>query len=227
MLVRVLSSLKQRVLSGRSAPRRIVTGPFGGISMNLSLAHQLQIYLGLFERETYPWLERLSKGISTGIDIGAADGEYTLYFLKRTPAAKVFAFEPDLSKLPCLESNLLLNGESNSKRLTVCTKFIGSRSSNDTVRLDFFFRELEFPCLIKVDVDGAEADILAGAARIKSMRGTRWLIETHSQDLERACVDSLRRADFETKIIPNAWWRWLIPEQRPIPHNRWLAAWKS
>jgi hypothetical protein len=147
MLARALSSLKQRILSGKSAPRTIVTGPFGGISMNLSLAHQLQLYLGLFERETYLWLERLSKGISTGIDIGAADGEYTLYFLKRTPAAKVYAFEPDISRLPRLESNLLLNGESNSNRLTVCNKFIGSYTSNGTVKLDTFFRELAFPFL--------------------------------------------------------------------------------
>ncbi len=195
--------------------------------MSLNLANQLQVYLGLFEREIYYWLEHLSKGIATGIDIGAADGEYTLYFLKKTSSTIVYAFEPDPSRLPRLENNLLLNEEPNLGRLRLCTQFLGSAVSNNTVSLDFAIRDIEAPCLIKMDVDGEEDEILAGASEINRIRGIRWLIETHSEELESACIASLQAAKFDTRIIPNAWWRSLIPEQRPIPHNRWLAAWND
>jgi hypothetical protein len=195
--------------------------------MNLSLAYQSQLYLGLFERETYSWLKRLSRGIATAIDIGAADGEYRLFFLKRTTAKKVFAFEPDRAKVCRLKDNVRLNGGPGPSQLMVIDKFIGNRRSDNTISLDSGFENIEVPCLIKIDVDGAEADILAGAQWLKSMKGTRWLIETHSRELERTCVQSLRDAGFQVKIIRNAWWRVLIPEQRPIPHNPWLAAWKK
>jgi hypothetical protein len=80
------------------------------------------------------------------------------------------------------------------------------------------------PWLIKIDVDGAEAKILAGASRIQAIPDIRWLIETHSQKLERTCIKSRQGAGFKTEIIRNAWWRAILLEQRPIA--RWLVAWK-
>jgi hypothetical protein len=32
---------------------------------------------------------------------------------------------------------------------------------------------------------------------------------------------------FQLEVVPNAWWRVILPEMRPIEHNRWLAAWKD
>jgi hypothetical protein len=226
MVARVLSFVKQKFVSNECAPRTVVAGPFRGIRMNLNLTHQTQLYLGLFERETHPWLKRLSKGIRTGIDIGAADGEYTLFLLKSTGASKIYSFEPDPTMVARLRSNLRLNHELELERLQISTKFVGRSSSGDIVCLDALAEDIRCPCLIKIDVDGAEAEILAGASTIKTMPDIRWLIETHSEKLERSCVNSLQSAGFKTRIIRNAWWRAIIPEQRPIPHNRWLVAWK-
>jgi hypothetical protein len=226
MVARVLSFVKQKFVSNEWSPRTVVAGPFRGIRMNLNLTHQTQLYLGLFERETHPWLKRLSKGITTGIDIGAADGEYTLFLLKSTDASKIYSFEPDPNMAARLCSNLRLNHGLELERLQISTKFVGRSSSGDIVCLDALAEDISCPCLIKIDVDGAEAEILAGASTIKTMPDIRWLIETHSEKLERSCVNSLQSAGFKTRIIPNAWWRAIVPEQRPIPHNRWLVAWK-
>src|SRR5262245_3698350 len=92
--------------------------------MNLNLAHQTQLYLGLFERETYPWLSRFSQGVATAVDIGAAQGEYTIYFLKTT-TAKVYAFEPDPLMRDRMNSNLKLNPELVTERLTLSQEFVG------------------------------------------------------------------------------------------------------
>jgi hypothetical protein len=195
--------------------------------MELSLHHQSQIYLGLFEREVHTWLERLSRGIHTAIDIGAASGEYTLFFLTRTNAEKVLAFEPDAESLPLLQENLRLNSLGKSGRLEVSAAMVGESDGEEKVTLDSLAGSMKLPCFIKMDVDGAEAEILRGAAKLNAREGVRWLIETHSKSLERECIENLRAAGFETRIIRNAWWRVVIPELRPIEQNRWLAAWKK
>src|SRR5207253_6056803 len=74
----VLSNIKRLVVPTGEVVRAIRAGPFRGLKMNLDLASQTQIYLGLFEREVYSRVGVLSAGIATAIDIGAAYGEYTL-----------------------------------------------------------------------------------------------------------------------------------------------------
>jgi hypothetical protein len=194
--------------------------------MALSLRHQSQIYLGLFEREVHPWLRRLSRGIRTAIDIGADHGEYTLFFLWRTDADRILAFEPNPEALPLLRENLKLNSLAESNRLELSTAAVGEGDGTGKISLDSLAGSMQLPCFIKMDVDGAEAEILKGAAKLNRLGGVRWLIETHSKSLEYECLEQLKAAGFETKIIRNAWWRGLVPELRPIEHNRWLAAWK-
>ena len=225
--MRALSWAKNLIVSAARKPRLIVFGPFQGITMELSLRHQSQIYLGLFEREVHGWLERLSRGIQTAIDIGADQGEYTLFFLMRTNATRVLAFEPSPESRPLLQENLKLNSLVDSNRLEISTAMVGDSDGARKVRLDSLASSVQLPCFIKMDVDGAEAEILKGAATLNGLGGVRWLIETHSRTLESQCIEQLKAAVFETRIIHNAWWRVFIPEQRPIEHNRWLAAWKT
>ena len=219
--------MKNLVVPEGQEPRQIVFGPFKGITMELSFRHQTQIYLGLFERETHGWLKRLSREIHTAIDIGADRGEYTLLFLMRTKATRVLAFEPSPESLPLLHENLKLNSLADSRRLEISPAMVGDSDGAGRIRLDSLIESIQLPCFIKMDVDGAEAEILKGATALNRTGGVRWLIETHSIELERECVKQLEAAGFETRIIRNAWWRVVIPELRPIEHNRWLAAWKE
>jgi Met-10+ like-protein len=225
--MRTLSRMKNLVMPSERKARRIVSGPFKGITMALSLQHQSQLYLGLFEREVHGWLARLSRGIQTGVDIGADSGEYTLFFLKRTTATRVLAFEPNPQALPLLQENLRLNSAAERGRLEVSTALVGKSDGEGKVSLNSLAESIQLPCFIKMDVDGAEMEILMGARKLNRLGDVRWLIETHSKALERECIGELKAAGFETRIIENGWWRVLIPELRPIEHNRWLAAWKA
>jgi hypothetical protein len=224
--MRLISRVKQLIVPPEHKVRTIRAGPFRGIVMNLSLQSQTQIYVGLYERETHGWLNRLSKGIATGIDIGVAYGEHTIYFLTKTKASKVFAFEPDVSLIPFLHENLKLNGMDRSDRVEIYTKFVGASDGDHEMRLDSLADSVLAPCLVKMDAEGAEEQILKGARSFNSRRGVRWLIETHSKGLEIACEGILTAAGFETRIVPNAWWRAFVPEMRSREQNRWLAAWK-
>jgi hypothetical protein len=154
-----------------------------------------------------------------------AEGEYTIYFLTKTKATKVFGFEPDVSCMPFLLENLELNGVGQSERLEISTRFVGVADSEQATRLDSLTESVEAPCFVKMDVDGAEEQILEGAKTFNSLPGVRWLIETHSKELEDACEKILKGAGYQTRIISNAWWRVFVPELRP-GHNRWLAAWR-
>jgi|HubBroStandDraft_1064217.scaffolds.fasta_scaffold36949_1 hypothetical protein len=224
--MRLVSDLKNLLVSPERKARRILAGPFRDIVMGLSLRTQMQVYLGLFEKETHPWINRLSKDISTAIDIGVAEGEYTIYFLTKTKATKVFGFEPDVSCIPFLQENFELNGVDKSDRLEISTRFVGVSDTEQEIRLDSLVESVQTPCFVKMDVDGAEEQILKGAKTFNSLPGVRWLIETHSKELEVACERILTAAGFQTRIIPNAWWRVFVPELRP-GHNRWLAAWRG
>jgi cbb3-type cytochrome oxidase subunit 3 len=190
--------------------------------MELDLHDQAQIYLGTHEREIHSWLERLSKGVGTAMDIGAADGEYTLYFLLKSQARIVIAYEPSKQARKQLARNLELNHCATDPRLMVLPHFVGSRDHGLERTVDSLLSRLQPPCLIKVDVDGGELEVLRGAPKTLASGNVCWIIETHSHQLERQCHDILARSGLATAIVDNAWWRLILPEMRPIPHNRWL-----
>lgn len=224
---RIVSNIKQLFVPKGKLPRRIKAGIFRDLTMELDLTSKAQLYLGLFERELYSWCQKLSSEINTAIDIGADEGEYTLYFLAKTSAKKILSFEPSLSSQKQLTANLALNGLEKDSRLEIFTKCMGALDSDDECTLDSFLAEIMPPCLIKIDVDGPEVDILHGANNLLKLPSIRWIIETHSQQLEEQCIEILNQAGFLTKIVPNAWYRLFIPELRLVAQNRWLVAVKS
>lgn len=201
-----------------------MAGIFRGIKMELDLTCQAQLYLGIFEREVYKWARRLSTGINCAIDIGAGEGEYVIYFLARTTAKKIFAFEPSQIGQSRLISNLALNGLADDSRLNISAKFVGSSDGESTCTLNSLSPRILSPALIKIDVDGREVDILRGASGLIDRSDIRWIVETHSQQLEEECIRIFKMAGYVATIVDNAWYRLFIPELRPIPQNRWLVA---
>ncbi|MBY0506161.1 MAG: FkbM family methyltransferase [Bryobacteraceae bacterium] len=222
--MRLLSSVKQRLVPAGIAPRVIHAGPFRGLKMDLDLRNQTQVYLGLFEREVHPWVTELSRGIHTAIDIGSAQGEYLLYFLKRTPAVQVLGFEPDETCWPALRRNLAHNALTGDPRLSLSNQFIGAQDGPRHVSLNSLVSRISGPCLVKLDVDGQEANILAGASQFLAQSQARLIVETHSEQLERDVIGILENHGYHCQIITQAWWRRFVPEHRPGPQNRWLVA---
>lgn len=223
----LLTRAKNLCVSTERRPRSILSGPLRGIQMNLELRTQAQLYLGLYERETFPWIRRLSRGINSGADIGVAEGEFTLFLLTRTGAAQVWAFEPNPAVRPLFEANLQVNGMENTPRLNIVEKFAGDGAGPGEMRLDDMAGELQQPCFIKVDAEGAEGRILRGSSGLDILEDVRWLVETHSQALEIECLQILRERGYHTEVIRQARWRKVLPDYRPLEHNRWLAAWRE
>jgi hypothetical protein len=221
----ILSAIKDWLVPSGTKPRSIQFGAFKGLRMNLDLRNQTQAWLGLAEREVFACLRAFSRLAKTGIDIGAADGEYTLFFLSQPNFKYVLAFDPSERFPAVLSANLALNGFNGALRSKLIKKYVSNSEDDNHCTLDSFAIDLEGPCVVKIDVDGGEGAVLQGAPKFLDRKDVSWIIETHSLDLERECEQILSAKGFSTKVIKNAWWRAVIPEHRPVPHNRWLAAW--
>jgi len=192
--------------------------------MNLDLASESQTYVGVAERELARHFETLSHDVKTAVDVGGSVGFYTLFFLTKTSVERVFCFEPEARSCEDILANVRLNGLEGDPRLRLVNKFVGAQVSGNHATLDSIADEVVGPCLVKIDVEGAELDVLAGAGRLLARAGIRWIIETHSADLEKECLQVLKKAGLTCQIVDKAWWRAILPELRPAAHNRWLIA---
>jgi hypothetical protein len=219
-----LKNLKSWLLPSGRSPRRVRAGLLRGLPMQLDLAHHCQRWLGLQERELYSWMRKLGRDIKTAIDVGANDGMYTLFFLACTPARKVYSFEPSPDCRQELEENLDLNKLTEDPRLEIVPRSVGASNAEGWTTLDSLLADIEPPCLIKVDIDGGELDLLKGASACLGLQGVRWIVEVHSKSLEQDCLRVLTDAGYHVKIVHNAWWRRVVPESRPVGLNHWLVA---
>ncbi len=225
--MKVFSELKRLCFRPGRRPFRVLSGAFRGLRMHLDPDFQTQYIIGTYEREVHGWLRRLSRGAASAIDVGAGDGEYTLYFLRVPTVRAVHAFEPNVKFRDRIHENLRLNTTGPDGRLDLSDRFVGDE--DDRVHLDSLLERCPRPCVVKIDVDGWEGHVLNGARALARSGDVRWIVETHTPELETECLEWFRREGYRTHIIHNAPWRVFLPDLRESAfgsHNRWFVAYK-
>ena len=142
----------------------------------------------VWESEVTSLLKSILKEGMVFVDVGANIGYFTLLGAKL--ANKVFAFEPDISNYDLLRRNVELNKYENvplvNKAVTdkdgTMELFIDIENSGnhklwastkeqkqvtvDTVSLDSYFKSIDIPDIIKLDIQGAEMAALQGMDNI-------------------------------------------------------------
>ena len=222
----LLSKVKTKIVRGG---RRTYVVPFGlyrGLKLELDLRSNVQVLTGLFELETHPYIKKWND-YEWMIDVGAGTGELCLFMLKRKPHVRnILAIEPNNNEVQRMKLNLKLNPELDVTKITIVERRIGARTATGELRLDDFELLLgTAPGIIKIDVDGCEIDVLNGGCAILRRQNVDLLVETHSAELENDSIKLLRSFGFNTEVVKNGWYRWLLPEHRPDgDHNRWLWA---
>jgi hypothetical protein len=219
----VLTSIKSKLVPDERRVRLVLFGLFKGLQFEINLRSQTQLYLGLWERETYSAIRRAAQSAEWFVDIGAGKGELCVFFARLQRIRRVIAIEPDDAETKTLRANLNYNGI-DLRRVEVLRKFVGTKKAADHIELDQLDISRAVRGLIKIDVDGFELDVLQSGNSLFSEGNVDVLVETHSFELEKSCIEWLQVRGFNSKIIKNAWWRSIIPEQRPISHNRWFFA---
>lgn len=226
-MIRSLLSFLKNTLPPGNPPRTILSGLYRGLRMRIDLHSASLIWLGLYEKETHQALRSLIHGCRSFIDLGAGHGELVCYLLRYQPGAPVIAVEPDPTALGYLMGAVRLNHTDIPGTLSVLSFYCGTGGPKPNKSLSDIARDLPTstrPTLVKIDVDGPEADILAESSAWIEINRPRFFIETHSPDAESRIIELLTSFRYEVTIIHPAWWRRFLPEYRPITHNRWLCA---
>jgi FkbM family methyltransferase len=209
-----------RALGGKSFVHQINAGPARGLKMEVTFPQDKPMWAGTYEIEFAEELSKNARPGVVCFDIGGYRG-YMAGVLALAGASRVFTFEPmpanaaAIKQLIALNSNLpielvefaagdrdaqigfyVMPDASMGKLATSAYQrdVTGGREIVVQVRrIDsvVFDTKLPPPDLIKIDVEGAEVEVLKGASRTLGQFHPRIFIEAHSEELARACLAHL------------------------------------
>lgn len=218
----VKNFLKRLILGKGRAGRRIPVGLYKGLTLSIDPATESNFYFGLYERETAPLLRKAGRVARSLIDVGAGCGELTVWGLSHPNIERVLAYDSSPERWPIFFENLRLNGVSGDDRLQAEQAMFLGRNKTDVA--EEVLGELPEPILFRIDVDGGEQEIIESMLSVLRRKRSLLLIETHSRELDQGCFTLLSNLGYNVTRIAPAWWRKIIPEQRPLGFNRWLWA---
>jgi len=151
-------------------------GPFTGLRLSplsyWGASDRASMLLGLYEREILDRLERIPITHDVLIDVGAADGYYALGLLASGKTKHSYCFEASEVGQQVIQANALLNGLSSA--ITV----LGIADSNFPSLLARVYSVDLARCLVIVDVEGAEFEILTRTV-FQELAGSFLVIELH------------------------------------------------
>jgi len=217
------AALRQRArhVLMRPGSRRVPWGLAAGLRFEVDPKAPVHIYLGTAEVEIASHLRRLAKPGAPCFDIGSHNAYYALV-LARLSGAAVATFDFDPEALSRIERNLALNPEL-AEQVTVHSVYLSYETNvavnADTLDAVVAREHLAPPALVKIDVEGGEANVLRGAAQLLQSR-PHLVIETHGPDVERECADILTPLGYRLTVVTQ---RRRFREHRPAD-NRWLIA---
>lgn len=180
-------------------------------------------WLGINEVAKRRLMAKVIKPGDIVYDIGANVGSYTiLASLLAGKAGKVFAFEPLPENVRYLTRHVELNNLQNTTVFNAAVwkeagtvKFQGtadrvtSHISDDgsieveTISLDdkVSSGELPPPNVLKIDVEGAEAEVLEGATNILQTHKPIIFLATHGEAVHRRCKEILEASGYQMQNI--------------------------
>jgi hypothetical protein len=222
--------LYKAVLPNRPLPLPILRGPFRGATIQLNPRHSLRKVFGLYERELNDWLERVLPRVSTVIDVGANDGYFTFgcaaAFRRLGKVGEVISFEPEAQAFKQLRSSLA-SQRSEAVQISLHEQSVGAETCTTTITLNAFAQQkgtqrLPENALIKMDVEGAELEVIAGASLW--LNSTNYfLIEVHAEPFLESLITTFSGRGMKLRRI----------NQRPLPifgyenrsrQNWWLVS---
>ena len=212
--------VKSLLFPGGVRPRKILFGAGRGITVMSTPSDQSQRLLGLAELEIARHFVAFAKASNSFCDVGASDGWYCLLARKHNPGIRVVAMEPEDGLTALARKNFHLNGLVEDDSLRWIKNFCGTNATT----LDQVLSEFPEPIFVKMDIEGAEMDALESGARVLSAKNCVLIVETHSLELEVRCKEWLETRGYRVRIIPQGFYRAILPEQRPVAHNQWLSA---
>lgn len=160
----------------------VYNGPFKGmlyIKQSSGSAFLPKI-MGSYEEPIHEWIEKaIGKKYKTIIDVGCAEGYYTVGFAMRIPTAKVFAYDIDQQAINNAQELINLNMISNVELRQECT-----------------YEELNHLCvensLVFCDIEGFEKELL-NPIKVPNLKNSDLIIECHDFMVENVTETLISR----------------------------------
>lgn len=208
---------------------RILRGPARGKRW-ISGSTTRGFWLGYWELDIQRWFAANLRGGDVVWDIGAHAGLFTLIASDRVDTkGHVYAFEPFPDNVRKLRKHIQLNHVTNCTvvEAAVCDSS-GSKRFDPTVHNsaghlsdsggisvrtlsldDFLFSQtgVRPPSVIKIDAEGAEVEVLAGARETMARFSPKILLSTHGEDVDRRSIEFLQHAGYScTRLTVDDIW---------------------
>lgn len=205
---------------------RIKTGALKNYWWSTSISNT-EFIVGSYENEAFDQLKEVIAKDDIILDIGANFGYFSLFFSIKSPEGNVHAFEPIPASKKLLDKHLAKNNITNvstfeagisneigsiefthSENLAANTykseSPIYSNSKKIKVKvttIDEFvkLKNLEKLDFIKIDVEGAELDVLKGAEKTLKLLKPKLLLATHDchiDGIKQKCLDFLTQLNY-------------------------------
>jgi hypothetical protein len=220
---RMLGSGLRSAVRARGAHWRVPLGPARGIRFEFDPHLPLDFWFGAYESEIAAHVRGSCAPGYRCFDVGSYNGYYSLV-LARLTGDRVVAFDSDVDACRAIERNCAAN-PALGRLVDVHRLYLAfeTNPAENAVTIDELVQSgrAPLPDLVKIDVDRAEASVLAGARGTLAERRPHLIVETHSPELERECGDLLLAAGYAPRVVTQRRW---LRENRPIAHNRWLVA---
>jgi Methyltransferase FkbM domain len=197
-------------------PRRLPFGLAKGVIANIDFTVDSSFYFGRHEPELQPHYRSLLRRGMKCFDIGMYRGWDALTFAHITQG-KVMSF--DLNPQMVASAKKFIAPANLSIQLVHAR--LGDGSKGD-LTIDEIASAHYLPDFIKIDVEGAEVDVLRGAKNTLATRRPSLVVEVHSKALENACIELLHFREYKPITVDPS--RFFFAEYRSLDHNRWLIA---
>jgi len=220
---RALGRLLRATFLREGRPRRVPWGLARGLRLEVDPGAPVHVYLGTAELELARDLRALARPGMCCYEVGSHNAYYAL-ILARLTGGPVLALDFDESALERIAHNLALN-PGPAASIEVVRAYVAHERDPavGAETLDYLVASGRAPApgLLVIDVEGAEATVLAGAHEVLRRHRPHLIVETHSQAAEAACAAQLQTCGYAPPRVRERR-RWLAENRRG--HNRWLIA---
>jgi FkbM family methyltransferase len=206
----------------RTAVVPIIQGPLQGTRWVVGSGNH-GYWLGWYESDKVTRFAAAISDMRVVYDVGANVGYYSVLasrVLGRT--GQVIAFEPDPQNIAFLRRHLEMNGIENVRVVEAAvsdrcgkamfqqeaSRYRGALSQSGTLTVRTLSvdelissGELPFPDVIKIDVEGAEQQVLSGAEQMLRSKHPLLFVATHTTALHSECCQFLKSLDYKLEAI--------------------------
>ncbi len=200
-----------KILSGNLKGKKFIKG-----------AHNISVIFGTYERKQSDKFASYCKASKCFWDLGAHVGYYTLLYNSQNPAGNILAFEPSEVNAKLFHKHMELNKISNYKlfevavsdkegmlsfkktRTTVAGKLDEEGETKvKVVRLSKMLEtnEIQIPDLVKMDIEGAEENVLRDMKAVFTQRKPVLFVSTHGKQVHLNCVALLKEMGYNLKPL--------------------------